>query len=238
MVETSIERNDISLDRLFSWRKEFTIIDNDGREGTVYIRLAGDADINRARTFALRKSAEMRKKLRDVNSDERFAYIPDKSLIEKNYLVESLILYSVREATLEAYKEVKIEQPKEPASDATLEDQEKYQKEIDEYPKKVQDAVKKFVEKELDKKRKSFSKAEFDTLYSELETLITTQQCETEMYNKFKEMCVYLGIYKDSEYKEHLFTSFSDFENLPTETKTKFMEYYNSLEINTDDLKN
>jgi hypothetical protein len=238
MVETTIERNDVDLSKLFSWRKEFSIIDNSGQEQKVYIRLAGDADVNKARTFALRKSAEMRKKLRTEDSDEHFAFIPDKQLVEKDYVVESLILYSVREATLQAYKDVKVTEPKEPKSDATLEEQEKYQKEIDEYPKKVQDAVRKFVDKELDKKRKVLAKMEFDTLFEELEKAIITQQCETEMYAKFKEMCIYSGIYKDNSYKERLFNSFEEFENLPTEIKTEFVKNYDSLEISTEDLKN
>ena len=238
MVETTIERNDIDLNRLLSWRKEFTILDDKSEAYKVYIRLVGDAEINRARVFALRKSAELRKKFRDETSDEHLAFIPDRDAVDKEHLVESLILYEVRGVTMEAYKKIEVVHPKEPTSDSSLEEQEKYQAEVDAYPSKVQDAVKAYVEKELDKKRKAFNKRSEEDLYNELKQAIIEQQCETEMYGKFKEICVYFGVYKDADYKERLFSSFEEFENLPSDTKTKFMTFYNSLEIGTDDLKN
>jgi hypothetical protein len=57
------------------------------------------------------------------------------------------------------------------------------------------------------------------------------------MLNKFKEMSVYLGTYKDSEFKERLFKDFEEFENLPNEIKTQFLDNYSVLEISGEDLK-
>jgi hypothetical protein len=50
-------------------------------------------------------------------------------------------------------------------------------------------------------------------------------------------MQVYLGCFKDDEYKEHFFEKFEDYENLLSEQKALIRQAYNSLNIGTDDLK-
>lgn len=60
------ERNDVDIFRLFHWGKEVTIFDKYGNELTnVYMRLVGDAELNLARVFAIRRSAELRKSFED-----------------------------------------------------------------------------------------------------------------------------------------------------------------------------
>ncbi len=61
----SIDRNDVNISILFNWGKEFILYDENRKElFKVYLRIIGDSDLNKAKVYALRKSAEMRKKLK------------------------------------------------------------------------------------------------------------------------------------------------------------------------------
>jgi hypothetical protein len=71
----------------------------------------------------------------------------------------------------------------------------------------------------------------------EYKNSVTTTLCEQEMLAKFKDYCVYLGSYKDKNFQIPAFTSFEEFENLLSEVKDQFVNYYDSLEIGTEELK-
>ncbi len=232
------EKNDVSIEELFNWGKIFVLTSPDGNiEATVYIRLAGDADINRARVYALRKSAELRKKLRDNTTDERFAFIQDKDLLDKTRLISILLGLSIREVTRKAIKETNLPDIKEPKSDATLEEFEKFQIALDSYGEKRDKEVRKTIEKELSKYKTKLEKLDEDTLYNSYVSEITNELCEQEMMNSFREMCTFFGTYKDSKFSKHLFDKFESFSNLETSLKQQFLVAYESLEIGTEDLK-
>lgn len=232
------DKNDVNIEELFNWGKIFVLANADGKiDATVYIRLSGDADVNRARVYALRRSAELRRKLREENTDERFAFIVDKDLMDKERLVSILVGLSIRETTRKAIKETRLPPIKEPKSDATLEEFEKFQLALDEYSTKRDKEVRKTIDKELAKYRAKLEKLEFDTLYNSYISEITNELCEQEMMNAFREMCTFFGTYKDSKFSEKLFTNFESFTNLETSLKQQFLDAYQSLEIGTEDLK-
>jgi hypothetical protein len=238
MTTNKAERNDVDISKLFSWGNKFTIEGKGDVKVEAYIRLLGDADLNRARVFALRKSAELRRKLKTPDSEERMARIPEVDLVEKDALVENLVTYYIREATMKAYNEVDVPEPKPLDSDATLEEQEKFQEEVDSYPDRLNEAIRDFITKEIDKERKKLNKRTKEELAEEYEQTLINRHCENEMVKRMKEMCVFLGTYYDPDYKTRLFSSFEQFDNLPVEIKKQFIEHYSSLEISTDELKN
>ena len=130
----SVERNDVDISQLFMWGKEFEIEGNAGKKAKVFIRLIGDADLNRARVHALRSSADLRNKLKTKGSDERLAFLPEVGSVERDVLIESISIMNIRDFSQEAVKEVDIPYPIEPDSDAKLEKMEKYQAQVDAYP--------------------------------------------------------------------------------------------------------
>jgi hypothetical protein len=238
MWSMAVEKNDVSIAQLFYWSKKSAIADGHGNIlAEIWIKLVGDADLNKARVFALRKSAELRAKLKESNSDERMAFIQDISVVEKENLVESLVGLSLRDVTRNAYKEISIPLPKEPDSDAPLEKQEKYQKDVDDYPKKREDAIRKYLQKKVDSMTKEFSALSDEELQKKYETLMINELCEQESFKKFKEMCVYFSIYKDKNFKNRMFKDFDEFDNISPEIKEKLMNEYTSLELDTDTLK-
>ena len=233
-----VEKNDVDISRLFNWGKEFKVTDSkDNLLVTVYVRLVGDSELNRSRVFALRKSAELRNKLNNPESEESVAFIPHINSIEKDKLVETTLIYFLRDLSKEASDAVDIPFPKEPDTDAPLEDHEKYQAEVDSYPKRREDLYKKKLDELIDKKRKELSKLETNKVYHEFKVRVINEQCENEMMRRFNEMNTFFGIYLDEKYKTRAFKTFEEFDNLPPEIKTKFVTFYSRLDIDAENLK-
>lgn len=233
------ERSDVDISKLFVWGNKFSIKDRDG--GTlleVYIRLVGDADINRARVAALRRSAELRKRLNDPLSDERVAYIPEKEFIDKDALVEFLLTSYIKEKQDYIAKEVSPKQPKEPGSNATLEAQENYQKEVDSYPERREKLIREKIEKLVDEKRSEYNEKTIDQLYSMYERERINFFCENEYLSYYRDMCVFFGTFKDPEYKEKFFDNIDELLNLSKDIKDQFIVSYMVLEIGGEELKN
>ena len=86
------EKSDVDISKLFHYGKKFDIQDRNGKKVlTVFIRIVGDADLNRARVYAIRRSAELRERLRSKESDESLAFIPPIESVEKNSLIETCL---------------------------------------------------------------------------------------------------------------------------------------------------
>jgi len=233
-----LEKSDINVSTLFNWGKEFPLLDQKGVEiYKVYIKLVGDAEYGRSRVMALRKSAELRKKLNNLESDERVAFIPEKESIEKDKLVELIIIYSMSDLSKVAKKQMMIVYPMDIPSDATLEQQEQHQAIIDNFDKEYMKVFNESLGKVIDNKKEELNKFDADQLYSDLVSNLINQLCEQELNNRFNEYCTYFGSYSDAEFKSKLFSSIDEFNNLPTEIKNQFIKHYNSLEINSEELK-
>jgi len=235
-MSISPERNDISISKLFQWFKNFSI-NYEGNLLEGYIRLIGDAELNRARVFSLRKSRDLRNKLKDLESDERLAYIAEQDSMEKEGLVEYTLFTMTNSLAQDIYKEITIPFPKEARSDSKLEKQESYQTEVDAYPAKFDAEFRRLLDKKLEKERERLSTLDMDILYKEYVTTTINYLCDMEVNRKFKEISTFLGLYKDNTLSEPLFDSFDDFDNLPTDLKESLVSEYQGLEIGVEELK-
>lgn len=231
-----IEKSSVDISKLFAWSKKFDF-KYDEKKYSVFVRLVGDAELGRARVFALRKSAELRKKLRNSESDEALAYLPSKDGTTKEELINGLLVTFTRDFTNDAFRELKFNLPTEPHSEASLEEREKYQKEIDDYPIKREEAIREYVNGRIDKAKKDLEVLDEEVLYKQLINGLINQFCENEMVNKFREQCAFYGIYKDKEYSTRLFNSFEEFENLPSDIKAQFIDFYFELDMDSENLK-
>jgi hypothetical protein len=232
------ERNDVNIAPLFSWGKSFELVDQDDMPlMEVHMRLVGDADLNRARIYALRTSAEKRKSLADKNSDDHIAFIQEEGALERERLLGMCVLFSSKDISQRALREIKIPFPKEPRSDAKQEDFEKYQEKVDKYPEVREAAIREFVKKELTLLEEKFKGYSDHDLYLTYVELVTNTLCEEVMLSAFTEKCAYFGTYKDKEFKTRLFKDFEDFQNQDGYLKEQFIIAYEALEIPTGELK-
>lgn len=237
----TIEKNDVDISKLFDWGRVFEVFDPETGEVVhiVYMKLLGDADLNRARVHALRKSSELRRQLRDPNSDYRLAYIRDIDEFTEQELINMITVLSNREITKNATREIKITMPKPPKSTASLEKLEAFQKEVDEYPEKRQQAVKKAIENAVKVLEAELRQSSKEENYKRYVKSIIDELCEREGIDAFNDMQVYLGCYKDDSYKaeSRFFASFEAFDNLEPTVKNSFKVAYNSLDVEVGELK-
>lgn len=232
-----VEHNDVDISALFHWSKAFEVMSKDAVITVVFMRVLGDADINRARVYALRESAVLRRNLRDVNSDDRLAAIKDIEDLEKDDIANYVVLFSTRDISQKMWKDIKIPYPKQPKSDAPLEKLEKYQKEVDEFPEKREKAIREAIEKEITNLKKSLEQRSKEDLYKDYVRLLIDELCEQRVLIAFREYSAYLGCYKDDAFKERFFESFDDFQNLPAPQKVEFIQAYRELELGSEEIK-
>lgn len=232
----SIDKNDVDISRLFQWKKKVSI-EFMGKTLNAYLRIIGDAETNRARVFALRKSAEMRKILRDEKSDEKLAYLPESGVVQKEELIHGLLVLYTKDAGNEAVRSLKYNLPTEPKADDKLEKHEDYQEKVDDFPKWREDAIKDFITDRVKQYEENLLNKNYDEIYEEYIHSLIDQICELEMLTKYREMCVFHATYKDEDLTEKVFNSFEVLENLPKDVKDQLIDEYNSLEISGEDLK-
>ena len=231
-----IEKNDVDFSKLFKWGTSMDLATPQGNV-EVWMKVLGDADVNRARIYALRKSAEMRKKMMDLDSDERVALVPALDTSTKKKVVELLLTLRIREISEAATKDIEIVYPKDLVTTASLEEQEKYQAVVDGFPTYVEKLTKKAVDKEVIKERKRLNKMSMEELEELYTSTLIEHVCETEMYQAFQDKTVYFACFKDKTYIISLFASFEDYLNLPTEVKNTLSDFYGTLSIDVDTLK-
>lgn len=233
-----IDKNDVDISKLFNWGGKLDITDSSGEVIlTAYLRVIGDAEVNRARVYSLRKSSELRRRLKDQDSDEHIAYVPDIETVGREAIVNNLLLVRVRDITENATANLELKMPIEPDVEASLEEQEEYQKQLDEWPSKVDKEVEEKVNKAVEDERKRYESLSDSELEKEFAQITIARLCEGEMYQNFNDMCVYFASHSDENYKNKLFKSVEEFKNLPTQIKEKFSYFYSSLVLDVDNLK-
>lgn len=233
-----VEKNDVDISKLFVWGKKFDIVDKDEEPvSSVYIRLLGDADVNRARVFALRKSAELRKKLKDPTSDERLIYVREIDELSIDELKQYVLAFSLRDMTNTGMKEVNVPTPKMPKSNASLEKMEKYQQELDAYPQKYQEALTAYIKKQSDLLLKSLDTDSKEVLHKKYLDGLIEEFCEQEAFRSYNDMELFLGCYKDENYTERAFASFDELDNQPADLKQQLRAAYQSIRIDMNELK-
>lgn len=242
-----VEKNDVDISKLFGWGRVFEVVNpTNESDGVVlvYMKLLGDADLGRARVYAMRKSAELRRKLRDENSDERVAWVRSFDELEHKDLVNLIIVYSSREISNNARSKVNVPTPKPPKSNAKLEKTEKFQKEVDEYPTKKAKAIAEAIDKEVETLRKNLVGKSKEELYKQYIIALIDEFCEREAMVAFEDMQTFLGCYTDDTYKVRFFTdpetkqpSFDLFDNLEPTIKAQFKDAYRSIDIELSELK-
>ncbi len=231
-----IEKNDVDISRLFQWGASLDVVTPQGSI-TVWVKILGDADVNRARIYALRKSADMRKCMLDLDSDERVGLIPALDTSNKDKVVEMLLTLRVKELADVANDTLEIKYPKDLRSTATLEEQEKHQKIVDDFPTYVANLHRKAMDKEVAKERKRLNRLSMVKLEKLYTDTLVEHVCETEMYKAFQDRSVWLACYQEDSYKKLLFSDFDDFVNLPPEVKEQLIDFYGTLSIDIDTLK-
>jgi predicted DNA binding CopG/RHH family protein len=233
-----VDKNDVDISQLFKWNKEVELEDvHSGMKVKFYMRLLGDADLGRARANAYRKSADLRKKLKTKDSNERISLLAElEDFTDPEILVKSIELLRISDIYQQAIKNVDVPEPKEPADDE-LEKWEEHQTKVDDYAERF----KKAVEEEADKLRKAdlalVEGKSIVELYKIYENEVINRLCQDEMNNGFYDMCIYFATFKDDKFKTQAFKNFESYENVHPSLKDMLKKEYRNLELGIDILK-
>lgn len=237
MSLTDIEQNDVDISRLFSYKKEIVMITPDDKEITLYLKVLGDADNNIAKTNALRESGKFREQLRDREWKDRSLYVPEMLGKTKEEIVDIVIALEISRITMDAVNDVQVQYPKELDGDASLEDQEKYQEEVDGFSEKYEKAITKEVDKRTKAKRIEVNKLKKDDIVTKYENSLINQGVQTRYYDEYMEWALYFATYEDENYSVRAFKDVDSFRNSPAHLKEALIEEYSSIEIGASKLK-
>jgi|OpeIllAssembly_1097287.scaffolds.fasta_scaffold149210_2 hypothetical protein len=237
-ITRDIDKNDVDISQLFKWNKEVEIEDVlSGLKAKFYMRLLGDSDLGRARAYAYRKSAELRKKLKTQGSDERVSLLAElEDFVDVEVITRAIEILRIQDIYQRAIKNVNVPEPKEPANDE-LEKWEDYQVKVDEYSKKFREAVDEEAEKLRSADLTMLQGKSREELYKIYEAEVINKLCQEEMNNNFYDMTVFLATFKDDKFKNPAFKSFDNYDNVHPILKTRLKEEYQKLEMGVDLLK-
>ena len=233
-----VEKGDVDISKLFEFKTEISLIGVNGKEAAkAYIRLPSDAEVNRARVKSIRHSGELRKNLSNLEWEDREYFIPDISGLSRDELITLICNMSIQEIGMEVASDMVIPMPKEPAGDASLEEQEQYQNRVDEYPILVRDKMKIEMARKMDRLKKVLEDKNDKELNKLYEEELIKEHCNTAFKNIYKLYCVYFGTYADSEHKTLLFDSFDKLKESPEFLVQQLQNAYESLELESELLK-
>jgi hypothetical protein len=237
----SIKRNTrrVDLQGLFRWKKELQVKnDKDEVAATVYQRVVNDADFEKARLAAIRRSRQTRLALRDTNSDEYAALMESLIRYSNDQKINIIMAEKFPDMYEHARNNVELKLPKHPGSGASLEELEEYENSLDEYNEKAATELQKAVNKLAEKEKERLSKFSDDELSSLCAKSLENQICQNMLSVHFDEQLAYLGTYSDSEYKERMFNTFSEFDELAAQVKEQLIRGYKQLTVSSEELKN
>lgn len=237
MSVPTIEKNDVDISKLFKYTSETMLPLPSGDIITIYQKLNGDAQTNRARVHALRESAKMRNNLNNLKWESRDAYVPSIRKFKKDEVIDVILSLQLREISSEAISSTNLPEKSQLDGDATLEEHEERQKYIDGYEAEFSEEVGKKVELELKRRRKELNKITKDLLIKSYESVVIGQHA-TEIYTTaYMDMNTYFGTFTDADCKIQITKTYEDFLDLPVVIKDVLIEGYAALEINSVELK-
>jgi hypothetical protein len=227
------------LSQLFRWKRKVDVLDGDKVLATVYLRIVGDGEYQEARNIALQRSKELRKKLRDITSEEYNISFTDIDVMTRDEIIMAITYAEIPDYRDEAMMNVAEVPVPDMPDNPTLEQQEEHQTAVDKVKKDRIDALTSHMENSGKKRREELGKIEnIEELRKLYKTAIVNTRCTELFTTVFREYCVYKGTFNDSSYKESAFDSFDDFYSSAPQLKMQLQIAYSNLEITGEDLKN
>jgi hypothetical protein len=201
------------------------------------MRLLGDADLGKTRAHAYRKSSELRRKLKTLDSDERVSLLAElNDFADTEIVIKAIEILRLPDIYQRAIKNINVPEPQEPQDDE-LEKWEDHQKKVDEYSEKFKNAVTKEAEKTREEDAKILQGKSKEELYKLYENEVINKLCQEEMNNSFYDMCIFLATFKDDKFKLPAFKNFDNYNNVHPVLKVRLKEEYQKLEMGIELLK-
>lgn len=227
------------IKRLFLYEHELEIKEKGEVVGKVYQRILNNADVERARREGLRKSAVLRKQLKDKDSTDYEIYIVSAFDMDRETLVAAIVATELKEVRDSAYKaaQKEIHLPIRPKGD-DLEALEEHQAKMDSYNTDIMTKTIELLGEQTKERLEELEKEEDTEKLRKLYISSAIRNlCGAEMVEMFQFWTVFLGTYKDKKCKKRFFNSFDELLNTATELQQQLIDGYFLLEIDKLSLK-
>lgn len=220
------------MQKLFKWKRQVEY------NGVIfYIRVVSDMVIEDARRHALVEARKLRRELRDPNSNAYLIYIDVLEEYDLEQLI-GLIEISASRQVMQEYIQNNPRPTVQPLRDgASQQEMEEHEAELEQrnedYIANMQQVVKDWREQfDTDLRKQSE-----DVIRSTARRHEIDRVCEDLFRKEFETYVIAASVYKDSQYKERMFT-LEEYKSLPTEVKNLLYETYNNINVGADDIKN
>lgn len=228
----------MDISKLFKWEGVHIIKDaqghyitgEDGEPLKVYLRVAGDADLDKARRYALTES----KKLRD--SGEIRPLIPDLSVLTDEELISFIVLNRASEIYKQAEREVEIKYPKDIEA-PTLEQEETYLHEVETYFDRLHEAVIKRTNELTEAEKKALQSLTRERLLFLAIAAAENRIIEEYMLKAFNEALLHYVCFVDASFSEPVFKDIGSARNAAPFLKEQLINAYNILNLKDTELK-
>jgi hypothetical protein len=229
----------MEISNLFKWNTVHFVEDEngdkireDGEPVKVFVRIVGDNDLSSARHYAIKKARKLRKEYKENAED----YIPDLDELSKEELVSIIILGEMSEIYKQAERDTEIKFPKKPDG-LTLQDEERYQKERDDYFDNLQEAILNKSEEYIENRKKYYNTLSKENLKSHTTNAYINKMVENEMSKIYNDAILYYACFVDDKFEKKVFDSIEDVINASSILKSQLQNTYNKLSIKDTELK-
>jgi len=229
----------VRLEDLFVWKRPVVIKDREGNEvTTVYQRVLNDIDQEKARLAAIRKSHDMRRALRNKDSDEYASVEEHLETQGREQLINIILIQKFPDMYNRALVEAKTKMPVPPKDADGLEAVENYEAGVDTFDERLNAEVMDLVKKISDLETERLNGLSESELIDVARESLIEQICQNTATEYFNLWCTYLSTYEDEECTERYFNSFDDFNGLVTFLKEQLVQAYKKLTLGPEELKN
>lgn len=229
---------------LFTYKKDVVVRNRAGKEGTVWVKLLGDSDLNKAYRAARIVSQAYREALRDESTEEYMDQVLPIVKQSREELITMILDAQRNRVTQLAYVNVnreeliKIEDVAEEPDAPTLEEQEILDKKLDEQNKEFEKRIDEYIEDNMTRlKTETEALSDAELVEKAKEEMINILPLQV-FYSEINAQKAFRGTYTDKNCTARVFTNVEEFHDFDTQGKSALIGAYLDLEINGNDIKN
>jgi len=219
------------------------ILDEKNQPVTVWLRVIGDDDLDKAHRAARLTSSTIRKELKDTKSAlyrDRVAPIKDASKEDCEAVVLQYRISNLEaeaRANVEREDLVTLEQVAIDADAATLEEQEKLDAEIQIQEERYEVAVKDYIETRTEIIKAELASMSLEDIRKAGMDEISGVIALSEFFNELMEQKIFRGSFTDKACKERAFDDIEEVKSSASTIRQQLFEAYIELEYSPDQVK-
>lgn len=230
----------MDISKLFKWKMSYTIrgdngkplLDIEGNEITIYLRIIGDNDLDRAKKYALRQSRKLRA---DYRQDPQ-QILPDFYEYSNEQLASIIIINEATDIYKQAEREAEVKYPQNKES-VSLEDAEEYEAQMSEYFDLLVDKIEEKAKAALEIRFQYYKNMATNVLIEKAQYTYINKVVEGDMAKIYNDAILFYSVYTDEECTKKSFKTIEEVRNSAQFLKEQLYKEYTKLVLKDTELK-